>query len=123
MRCRREHLLGVLVLAWHGSARAEAEDVVVERASRDLHCDELRMTHAGNQYAVAGCGRVRRYECANGTCDDVTNRKTGADPNAQCVAQAIRVTAIVGCACLGAMASKSPPAPDFIPPNALDACK
>ena len=124
MRFRREHVVGMLLLAWSAPARAADEDVVVARASRDLQCDDLRVMHSSNQYAVTGCGHTRKYECANGACADVTNLRTGApDPSAACVAEAIGATTLVGCACLGAITSKSPPAPNMLPQGGLDACR
>jgi hypothetical protein len=97
VRCRREHLAGLLLLAWSGTARAADEDVAVSKASQDL------------------------YECASGACVDVTHRTT-EDPDPECVAAALGATALAGCACFGAVVSKSPPTPDTFPPGMLDAC-
>jgi hypothetical protein len=81
---RREHIVAFIVLAWSGHARASDTDVAIDRASTDLKCDELQMMHAKNQYAFVGCGKRRLYECADGKCDDVTNRKAWA-PGGACV--------------------------------------
>ena len=120
---RREHIVAFMVLAWSGSARASDRDVAIERASNDLKCDELQMMHAKNQYAFVGCGKRRLYECADGKCDDVTNRKAWA-PDGACAALVTTNAALIGgCACLAMASGTTMTEFPVIAPNAMrDAC-